>query len=120
VNRPEEQLQRTVVEYLQLKFPRGRSRVLWFATTPQRGTRTRAEMGVLKAMGQLAGVADLLLIWGEMYTTEIGFIELKSPAGRQSPSQKDFGLAAENLGARYTVCRSLDQVVSLIEEWEVG
>jgi hypothetical protein len=57
---------------------------------------------------------------GKVYATEVGFIELKSEKGRQSSSQKDFELAAGEAGAQYAVCRSLDQVVSLIEEWGVG
>lgn len=59
MNRPEEQLHRACVQYLQASLPKP-----WFCHhVPNGGYRTKAEAGILKAMGTLPGMPDLL-VWG--------------------------------------------------------
>jgi hypothetical protein len=109
VNRPEEALQRQVAAYLNAVPD-----LLWWATANQRGTRSRAEMGVLKAMGVKAGVPDLcVLIPGG----KIGFIELKAPKGRMSDSQLEFTERAKDRGALVAVCHSLEEVAEYLNGW---
>ena len=58
MNRPEEKLHRAAVEYLRATLPKP-----WFCFhCPNGGGRSKAEAGILKALGVLAGVPDLLII----------------------------------------------------------
>lgn len=109
--RPEESLQRAVVKFLTASKPD----CLWFASTNQKGTRSKTEMGILKAMGARAGVADLVFFRGGF----IGFIELKSPKGTQSPAQEQFQAECDAAGVPYMVCRSLAEVEETLAGWGV-
>jgi hypothetical protein len=102
--RPEEQLQRSVVDLLRLYEARGS---LTFTHCPNGGWRSKAEAGAFKAMGVRAGVPDLL-VWvadGRSFG-----IELKSGAGKLSPAQAAWHDTVSNLGHRVYVCRSVDDV----------
>jgi hypothetical protein len=103
VRRPEEQLQRSVVQLLQVYANRG---LLAYCHVPNGGARSKAEAGVLKATGVRAGVPDLL-IW----TRSSGFgIELKAGTGKLSPAQAAWHATVTSLGHRVYVCRSVDDV----------
>ncbi|MDO9334967.1 MAG: VRR-NUC domain-containing protein [Caulobacter sp.] len=107
--RHEENLHRQVASYLNT-IPG----LLWWTTANQRGTRSRAEMGVLKDIGVRPGVPDVcLLIPGG----KIGFIELKAPKGRMSESQLEFTEAAKERGALVAVCYSLEDVTQYLNGW---
>jgi hypothetical protein len=102
--RPEEQLQRAVVQLLALHAARG---LLAFAHVPNGGRRTRAEAGVLRAMGTMPGVPDLLL-WlpgGASFA-----IELKAGKGALSNAQSVWHSTLASLGHRVYVARSIDDV----------
>lgn len=61
----------------------------------------------LKAIGLLSGVSDLIMVHrGLTY-----FIEVKTPDGRQSPTQKSFQMHVNSSLStnHYIVIRSLDQ-----------
>ena len=57
-----------------------------------------------------AGFADILFI-GE--NGRVCFIECKTLTGRQREAQKRFQAAVENLGHKYYVCRSVDDVIKI-------
>ena len=58
MRRPEEQLHRSLVAYLRMALPKP-----WLVLhVPNGGGRSKAEAGILKAMGVLAGMPDLLVI----------------------------------------------------------
>lgn len=58
MNRPEEQLHKACVAYLRASLPKP-----WFCFhVPNGGGRSKAEAGILKAMGVLAGMPDLLVM----------------------------------------------------------
>lgn len=111
--RPEEILQREVVDHLRR---RGRG-FLFFAVPNQRGTRSRAEMGVLWAMGVRAGVADLVFV---LAGGRVRFIELKAPKNfEQSDDQVQFEVDMLLLDAPYLICRSLAEVEGALAAWGV-
>ncbi len=58
MNRPEEKLQRACVGYLRAALPK--PWLCWH--TPNGGGRSKAEAGILKAMGVLAGMPDLFVM----------------------------------------------------------
>jgi hypothetical protein len=82
MNRPEEQLQRAVVQLLAIYERRG---LLAYCAVPNGGYRTPAEAGILNAMGVRRGVPDLLL-WTP-HGRSFG-VELKAGRG---PTRKSSG-----------------------------
>jgi len=125
VNRPEEALQRQLVAFLRLALPPP-----WMVFhIPNGGGRSKAEAGVLKAMGVLAGMPDLILcghhdgpvLGGPGIAAKVIAIELKAPPKpgskakpRVSDAQKS---VIEQLGAcgiPTLVCNDFDQAVAAL------
>ena len=63
------------------------------------------EGAIMKAMGVVAGVADM------MYLSDAGLIalEFKTPTGRQSPVQKQWQETIEAAGYRYVIIRTFEE-----------
>jgi len=104
VRRPEEQLQRSVVDLLSVYANRG---LLTFSHVPNGGWRKPTEAGRLKAMGTTPGVPDLL-IWlpgGGHFQ-----VELKAGSGKLSAAQIAWHATVTSLGHRVYVCRSINDV----------
>lgn len=106
----EHQIQTACVNWFRLAHPKlGR---LLFAV-PNGGARSAATASMLKAEGVVSGVSDLLLL-----VPSAGFhglcIEMKTPKGRQSESQKLWQTEAEEQGYCYALCRSLDDFIRTI------
>lgn len=69
MNRPEEQLHKACVAYLRASLPK--PWITWH--TPNGGGRSKAEAGILKAMGVLAGMPDLFVMGPSgLFTTHDG------------------------------------------------
>lgn len=66
--------------------------------------KSRKAGAMLKAIGVVAGVSDLLYIHrGRLYA-----LEVKLPKGRQSSAQQAWQKAVEDAGCEYHILRSLD------------
>lgn len=79
MKRPEEITHRAIVAHLRFRLP-----APWlFWHTPNGGGRSKAEGGVLKALGTRAGIPDLFVA-GE---GRIIAIEVKAPKGALTPTQ---------------------------------
>jgi hypothetical protein len=77
-----------------------------------RDPRTAAK---LKAMGVLAGCADLEFFYRTTAgAPELLFLELKRPGGKLSEAQAAFGLAMQLLGAEFEVACSVDEAIGII------
>jgi len=78
-----------------------------------RGWETGAK---LRRMGVVPGVADFLLFAPNHCIA----IELKSGAGKLSAAQEKWGLRWAALGTRYTyfVCRSLEEFIQFMDQFE--
>lgn len=63
-----------------------------------------------KAIGMMSGVSDLIIIRPK----EVLFVEVKTPTGTQSKSQKTFEKIVTALGFNYYLVRSLEEFQSLI------
>ena len=110
-NNPEEQLQRTIVEWLRWTKPN----CVWFFVN--NGARlSKAQAGIAKAMGVLPGVADLVFV---LSGGRVGFIELKAPKGLLTDKQIQFGLDVVALGAFYQTARSIEEVQGTLRTWGV-
>jgi hypothetical protein len=101
--------------------------VKWFRATypelahalfavPNGGKRDSTTGAKLKAEGALAGVADLILL---VTTDHYGalLIEMKTPKGKQSPSQIEWERVITQDRYKYIVCRSLDDFVVAITRY---
>lgn len=106
----ETKLQISVINYIRMAFPD----VLVFAV-PNGGKRSMIEAAMMKKMGVLAGVSDLLLFWNGGY----GAIELKRPdkTAYMSPTQIEFAETWRKLGGRFALCNSLDGVEAALKSW---
>ena len=76
-------------------------------SVPNEG-RSKIETMQKKAIGMMSGVSDLIIV----RPGEVIFVEVKTPTGAQSPSQKIFQSIVEALGFRYLLVRSLDDFKS--------
>ena len=95
--------------------------VIWFRnqfkgiifSVPNGGSRHILEAKTLKSTGQMAGVADLIILLPNGKTI---FVEVKTEKGVQSEVQNIFQSKVENLGFEYYLVRSLDEFIKLITD----
>lgn len=104
----EHRIQTACVRWFRLKYPHLFARLF---AVPNGGRRDGVTGARLKAEGVLAGVADLILL-----VPNAGYhallIEMKTPKGRQSESQKAWQQEVCAEGEyKYVVCRSLDDFI---------
>lgn len=110
---PEHRLQCAIVEFLRL-------RGFWPVHIPNGGklpgsAEQRARTGwLLKMAGAVAGFPDLAVIHTE---GRIGFIEVKAEGAYQQQTQRDCEQRLMDLGHRYAVCRSLEDVEETLARW---
>lgn len=85
---------------------------------PNGGRRDAVTGAKMKAEGVVAGVADLILLHpsksGKYHSL---CIEMKTPQGRQSDTQKEWQRKAEGSGNKYVVCRSFEQFQQIIRSY---
>lgn len=103
----EEQLQKAVVQFLSL-VSRGRFR--YFAV-PNGGHLSVSLGGRRKAQGAKAGAPDILI---ETRGGKVLEIELKTDKGRLSKTQRAWQKESFELGVPYFVCRSVEDVQSVL------
>lgn len=100
-------IQRQCVAWFRLFHPKS----LIFAI-PNGGSRHRLEAINLKKEGVLAGVPDLQIITqGKTF-----FIEMKTPKGKQTPTQKEMQNKIQTLGFDYFVCRSFEEFQNIVNK----
>lgn len=89
---------------------------------PNGGARDVITGAVLKREGVLPGVADLFLAIPR-YSIEKQefcgglFIEVKFGKGKQSKQQKEFQASVEREEYQYSIIRSLDEFISVVNEY---
>lgn len=135
IKRSEEKLHRALVTHLRARLP-----APWLVMhVPNGGGRSKAEAGILKAMGVLAGFPDLLVIGprfapltiaGEhvsALTPSVIAIEVKAPpkmlkSGKQSTAkpavsdaQRDVIVALGECGIPTLIVRDLDEAIEALK-----
>ena len=134
--RPEDELHGTVAKFLtRIIAPAGwisEYEVMWFSIemrnsgrtiTTRNGTRVNLEGARRKAFGCISGVPDINIIYQGRYYG----IELKSQqdkergikAGVVSTAQKETHVVLRAAGAATGIARSLEQVLALLDEWDI-
>lgn len=108
----EHRIQVSCVRWFRLKYPHLSPRLF---AVPNGGRRDGVTGARLKEEGVLAGVADLILLVPNAKYHAL-LIEMKTPKGRQSDSQRAWQRAvAGNGDYLYVVCRSLEEFMRIIE-----
>ncbi len=83
---------------------------------PNGGRRDKVSGAKLKMEGVIAGVSDMLLLLPNKKSHGL-CIEMKTPVGRQSESQKLWQFSVEAVGYQYSVCRSVEDFIETVEEY---
>lgn len=110
MRRPEQEMQIALVKVLVALLPPQ----VFFVHYPAGGKRTKAEAGILKAMGQKSGVCDLLFWFqGRGYG-----IELKIPGESLSMAQRARHIEMRAAGMEIETCRSVDDVIAVLNHWK--
>ena len=105
--RPEARLQRTVVQHLLLNDA-------FFMSIANEGKRSAIMGHELKLMGMLPGAADLLIV----VDGKAHFLELKSPDGVQSASQREFQKRCQANKIPYAICFNLTEALAYLQHWK--
>ena len=83
---------------------------------PNGGKRDKTTAKKMKAEGQLAGVADLILLKSNRYYGAL-MIEMKTRTGRQAETQKQWQEYIEQQGYKYVVCRSIEDFMREVNDY---
>jgi hypothetical protein len=106
---PEAAIQRAVFEHLRARGAPG-----VFAFHPANGGyRKPVEAAILKGMGVVAGVPDIIAI----HEGRIFGLELKAEGGRATPKQQEAIAAMEAAGAFTAIAEGLDRALARLEAW---
>ena len=109
----EHRLQCACVRWFRYQYPQLSS--LLFAV-PNGGRRDPVTGARLKAEGVVAGVSDLILFFPSDKHHAL-CIEMKTPKGRQSSSQKEWQQQVERYGYRYEVIRDFLEFEKLVKSY---
>jgi hypothetical protein len=108
-NRPEQQIQRSVVQHLEWRARRG----VWWTHIPLGGLRSKIEAAILKAQGTTRGTPDLLIV----ASGRAHFLELKAPGGRLTDVQRACHDALRRAGAEIATAFGLDEALAQLQRW---
>lgn len=107
--RPEQAIQRAVVQHLRTRGVPG----MVFFHVPNGGARGKVEGAIFKSMGVRAGVSDLILV----HRGKIFAMELKADTGRATVEQMAFMAEIDAAGAYTAMPRGLDAAIATLEAW---
>ena len=110
----EHRIQCACVRWFNVQYPKHHGRLF---AVPNGGRRDATTAAKLKAEGVVPGVADLVLL---MSNRDYGalLIEMKTPKGRQSDSQKKWEkTVCADAEYKYVVCRSLDDFIREVDSY---
>lgn len=107
----EDNLQKACVRWFRYQYPD-----ILIHHSPNGGFRTSIEGAKFKAMGTLAGFADLVIL-AQRGGSGALFIEMKSDKGRQSDYQKQFEEYCKAAGYTYCVVRTIDEFMESVNRY---
>lgn len=109
----EHRIQSACVRWFRLQYPKMKHNLF---SVPNGGKRDAATAAKLKDEGALAGVADLILLKSNRFYGAL-LIEMKTPEGRQSESQKEWESKITQDGYKYVIIRSLDEFRKVVKQY---
>lgn len=109
----ESQIQIGCVRWFKYQYPKLGTLLIHVPNGRRRSIRDGVK---LKMEGVTAGVADLVL-----FVPSNGWhglcVEIKTPVGKQSKSQKEWSENVTAMGYKYTISKSVDEFVEIIKEY---
>jgi hypothetical protein len=109
LNRPEQQHQRAVIQHIAWRARASVSAL----HCPNGGWRSRVEGAILKAIGTVAGIPDIIRIFqGCVYA-------LESPKGRLTDLQRLVHERLREAGANVAIAHGVDQALAHLEAWNL-
>jgi hypothetical protein len=109
--RPEDQIQRVVLEHLRIRGPRN---AFWFHPA-NGGGRSPVEGAILKGLAVRPGVPDPIIV----HTGKVFALELKANGQRSTPIQTEAQEALRAAGAEVAVAVGLDAALEQLESWQL-
>lgn len=100
----EHKLQAACVRWYRLQYPKMKHNLFAVPNGSKRDVIIGAK---LKEEGVLSGVSDLILLKSNRFYGAL-LIEMKTPEGRQSDTQKEWQQKITNDGFKYVIIRSLE------------
>lgn len=116
-HRGEQRIQLEVVQKVKDLSVLGRLKAVWFHPANEiLPSETGIGFGILlKMMGKIPGVSDLVFGWGG----GMRCLEVKGPKGVLSPPQKMFKKWCEEFEIPYRVARSWKEAEAILKEWGI-
>jgi hypothetical protein len=108
--RPEQAVQKALfLDHLRIRGVPG----IFAWHTPNGGWRSRVEGAIMKSIGTMPGIPDILILReGHLYG-----LELKSERGRLTPAQFQCHVRLEAAGAKVAVAVGIDEALAQLEAW---
>jgi hypothetical protein len=106
---PEQGIQRAVIDHLRWRGMPG----AFAFHVPNGGWRSAIEAAIFKSLGVVAGVPDIIIIYGGRCYA----LELKAEGGRVTPKQLEAIAAMEAAGAYCCIAEGLDRALAVLEQW---
>lgn len=113
IKESESHIQKRCVAWFRWKYPK--LKPVFFAV-PNGGARNKWTAKIMKDEGVQAGVADLILQVPRKGFASLA-IEMKTPKGKQSQSQKEYEAVATAMRNKYVVCRSFEDFQKAITDY---
>jgi hypothetical protein len=107
--RPEQQIQRSVVDHLRCRGARG---AVWWHV-PNGGYRRPAEAKIMAGLGVRAGVADICAV----HVSRFYALELKAPGRRSTAAQIAFRDEINAAGGFAAEAAGIDAALRCLESW---
>jgi hypothetical protein len=117
IKRPEQEIQRAVVQHLRQRGMPGL--VFWhtpngaFYGGKRNGKGVAIQGSIMSGMGVRAGVADIIAV----HAGKIFALELKAPGGRATEAQMAFISDIDRAGAFTALVEGLDAALATLESW---
>lgn len=108
---PEQQIQRAVFQHLKMRAAPG----VFAFHVPNGGYRKPKEAAIMKGLGVVAGVPDVIAIFkGKVYA-----LELKAEGGRPTEKQLVAVDSIRNAGGFAVIAEGLDRALRCLETWGI-
>ncbi len=110
-SRPEDIVQRAVFQHLKVRSAPG----VFAFHVPNGGKRKPVEAAILKGLGVVAGVPDVIAIFrGNVYA-----LELKAEGGRASEAQLEAIIRIRDAGGYAAIAEGIDRALACLEGWGI-
>jgi hypothetical protein len=107
--RPEQVIQRAVFDHLRTRAAPG----VFAFHPPNGGYRKSIEAAILKGLGVMAGVPDVIVVHqGRTYA-----FELKAEGGSATRKQRETIAAMEAAGAYCCIAEGIDRALAVLQQW---